>query len=443
LLLLAACSSRAGRQPDAEAGVDGAPASDASEDAGSSPDADSGLRADPLPWSTESTDPACSNGVDDDHNGYVDCDDFACSRNPSVWVCDSSAAYESSPAACSDGKDNDGDGLIDCADPDCAKNPFHSVCPKPASETAASCSAMVDADGDGLSGCADDDCVLIGACPRNGRTLVLFDQTLDETAAFGPNSDWLLDGSNRRPVPSNPAREDDWAGDLSSFGFQLHAQGDLVESLPAWDGGRLSFGDATNPLDLSTVDVLVLAEPSRAIRPEEAQAVVAFVRAGGGLLMLANHLDSDRDSNGVSAPQALDALIDATQDPFGFRYDLLNDAYDGTLSRVEQTSHPVVAGVHSIGYHVGTHAHLTGSSTRALGLVFAHGSSVSSSTVGIVVGVSGAGRGRVVFMTDSAILDDGSDSHGDRVPAHDSWHQAGQDNATLLLNAVRWLAKKS
>jgi hypothetical protein len=51
----------------------------------------------------------CGNGVDDDEDGLVDCDDPGCGTSP---LC--------KELACADGIDNDGDGATDCADPDCA-----------------------------------------------------------------------------------------------------------------------------------------------------------------------------------------------------------------------------------------------------------------------------------------------------------------------------------
>jgi hypothetical protein len=61
----------------------------------------------------------CSNGVDDDGNGFVDCDDFGCSRARTVSVCaDSEAGF------CLDEVDNDLDGDVDCADADCAAAAF-------------------------------------------------------------------------------------------------------------------------------------------------------------------------------------------------------------------------------------------------------------------------------------------------------------------------------
>jgi len=56
---------------------------------------------------------------------------------------------------CDDGIDNDGDGLVDCEDGDCAE----------ACSEAASCDDAADNDGDGWTDCQDEDCW--GVCPRS------------------------------------------------------------------------------------------------------------------------------------------------------------------------------------------------------------------------------------------------------------------------------------
>jgi hypothetical protein len=66
----------------------------------------------------EASDEACTDGIDNDGNGYIDCNDNACSRNVLVGACQPSEA-----GFCTDLFDNDNDGLTDCEDPDCA-----SVC---------------------------------------------------------------------------------------------------------------------------------------------------------------------------------------------------------------------------------------------------------------------------------------------------------------------------
>jgi hypothetical protein len=84
----------------------------------------------------ENTDPLCSDGLDNDNNGFTDCADFSCckplpdggSRAPGVTVCAEFTCYgpgrqpENTEATCSDGIDNDGDHHTDCSDFDCCKN---------------------------------------------------------------------------------------------------------------------------------------------------------------------------------------------------------------------------------------------------------------------------------------------------------------------------------
>ncbi|HGG57506.1 MAG TPA: hypothetical protein ENK31_06895, partial [Nannocystis exedens] len=69
----------------------------------------------PFPWSLESWDSVCDDQSDNDDNDYTDCDDFSCSRNPSVIVCADLSLYESTPTLCTNGKDDDYDGRVDCA----------------------------------------------------------------------------------------------------------------------------------------------------------------------------------------------------------------------------------------------------------------------------------------------------------------------------------------
>ena len=56
----------------------------------------------------------CDNGIDDDWDGDVDCDDAECFGDPSCL-----------PATedCGNGVDDDGDGDVDCDDADCSGDP--------------------------------------------------------------------------------------------------------------------------------------------------------------------------------------------------------------------------------------------------------------------------------------------------------------------------------
>ncbi len=94
----------------------------------------------------EDTVEACTNGIDDNNNGFIDCDDFSCARadlpevrvvcdeswvqlyseagNPSSQPFPSSRVVAEIEAQCSNGIDEDGDGFIDCEDWQCSHNPL-------------------------------------------------------------------------------------------------------------------------------------------------------------------------------------------------------------------------------------------------------------------------------------------------------------------------------
>jgi len=91
----------------------------------------------------EDTNSACGDGRDNDCDGFIDCNDFNCSSSPSVTLCprDAGAAPrdvlfrdaprgdsagcvrsgdENNVTACTDGRDNDCDGYLDCDDRNCS-----------------------------------------------------------------------------------------------------------------------------------------------------------------------------------------------------------------------------------------------------------------------------------------------------------------------------------
>lgn len=108
----------------------------------------------------------CDNGVDDDTDQRVDCDDPDCDGRPcgtagqmcAAGVC-ACAGGGSSETDCADGVDDDCDGLTDCGDPDCAGDPR---C-EPTEQT---CHDAFDNDGDGLRDCGDPDCQASPACAQ-------------------------------------------------------------------------------------------------------------------------------------------------------------------------------------------------------------------------------------------------------------------------------------
>ncbi len=62
--------------------------------------------------------------MDNDQNGFTDCDDFSCAE-----AChESIGTMEEANVKCSDGTDNDLDGFVDCTDWDCSWNPLVTLC---------------------------------------------------------------------------------------------------------------------------------------------------------------------------------------------------------------------------------------------------------------------------------------------------------------------------
>ena len=84
----------------------------------------------------------CDDGVDNDDDGLVDCDDPDCATFPACEV------FEDD---CDDELDNDGDGLIDCDDPDCFGEPVCGGQPE-------ICDDGIDNDGNGRTDCDDPAC---------------------------------------------------------------------------------------------------------------------------------------------------------------------------------------------------------------------------------------------------------------------------------------------
>jgi hypothetical protein len=88
----------------------------------------------------------CDNAIDDDLDGFVDCNDPDCAADP---LC--------APAEdCSNAIDDDLDGFTDCNDPDCAADPLCA----PAED----CSNAIDDDLDGFTDCNDPDCAADPFC---------------------------------------------------------------------------------------------------------------------------------------------------------------------------------------------------------------------------------------------------------------------------------------
>jgi len=93
----------------------------------------------------------CSDGVDNNCDGNIDCKDGSCAEE---LICQIPEEIET---ICNDGVDNDEDGFIDCFDGDCKEN---SICKLEEYD----CTDKIDNDDDGAVDCRDTDCVNDIAC---------------------------------------------------------------------------------------------------------------------------------------------------------------------------------------------------------------------------------------------------------------------------------------
>ena len=116
-----------------------------------------GMAVTPRPTDEEITamaDALCGDGMDNDGNDFMDCGDNSCRRDSLVTAC---AAEESNNAACMDMSDNDEDMFTDCGDLSCT-NAQVTVCSETIEVGDDQCGDGMDNDGNGFADCRDNSC---------------------------------------------------------------------------------------------------------------------------------------------------------------------------------------------------------------------------------------------------------------------------------------------
>ncbi|MEV7176083.1 hydrolase [Kitasatospora sp. NPDC093679] len=272
---------------------------------------------------------------------------------------------------------------------------------------------------------------------------VLFDNSKAETAG---NADWIISTSQPDPLGQNadPSTEKSWTGALSAWGVALQkAGGYSLKTLPS--GSTISYGTGA-ALDLANFDTFVIPEPNIRFSGAEKTAIMRFVQNGGGLFLVSDHSNSDRNNDGWDSPEIINDLftgngVDNTS-PFGFSVDVKTISTDNPRA-VNDSADPVLHGAFG---------NVTGSILRS-GTTFTLTPSANSSVKGLVYrtgysGNTGAffvtstfGSGRVAAWGDSSPIDDGTGQSGNTL--YDGWNDPAGTDAALALNATAWLAKAS
>lgn len=280
-----------------------------------------------------------------------------------------------------------------------------------------------------------------------GGKKFLFDATKAETAG---NADWVIDEDNNTPqrIPT-PAQstitsstvETYWTGALSSWGIALVKAGNTVETLPS--GTAITYGNTSNPQDLSNYDVFVVDEPNILFTAAEKTAILNFVSHGGGLFMISDHTQSDRNNDGYDSPAIWNDLMtnnSIATNPFGFSIDLTNISEISSNVLTGASSNTILNGsqgsVSQLEFNNGATITINPSANSTVqGLIWQ--GSYAQSTTHIMSASSTYGTGRVFVVTDSSPMDDGTGASGNTL--YVSWPL--YSHTQLFMNASLWLAK--
>ncbi|MEI6880660.1 MAG: hypothetical protein WCK82_04975 [Bacteroidota bacterium] len=294
---------------------------------------------------------------------------------------------------------------------------------------------------------------------------ILFDATKAETAA---NADWVIDedlnnlswnpgasiggsegNAQRIPTPAQSGitastPQSYWKGGLSAWGIDCVKKGYTVESLPY--NGAITYGNASNPQDLSNYKVFILCEPNIIYTAAEKTAIMNFVQNGGGLFMVADHTISDRNNDSYDSPEILNDLMgnnSIQNNPFGMTFNLANISVTSNNIRNlpnDSILNGPMGNVTQVKWSNGTTMTINPSAnTTVKGVVYNTGSSFGNNNV--MVAYARYGKGKVAAIGDSSPCDDGSGDTGDAL--YDGWlGDAAGNHEKLIMNATIWLAIK-
>ncbi len=295
---------------------------------------------------------------------------------------------------------------------------------------------------------------------------ILFDATKAETAG---NADWVIDADNfnldynpdatlggnesnaqQTPTPSqnnitSSTSETFWTGGISAWGIDAVKAGFYVETLPY--NGRITYGDSTNPQDLSNYKVFVVCEPNIPFTNDEKTAILQFVYNGGGLFMISDHYQSDRNGDGYDSPTIWnDLMLNNTveSNPFGITFDDANfDETNANIATIPEDSilHGPWGDVTDMQFFAGTSISLNPSKNPTVkGLVYEQG--YISGNYYVMAACARYGHGKVVAIGDSSPADDGTGDSNDNL--YDGWRgDANGNHERFFMNATIWLATEN
>lgn len=274
---------------------------------------------------------------------------------------------------------------------------------------------------------------------------ILFDNTKSEQAG---NADWVIDDNFPTPLPAQSGinastTQNYWNGGISSWGVEMVKYGYYIETLY---NNAITYGNTSNPQDLSNFDVYVVCEPNNLFTNSEKTAIMNFVNAGGGLFMVSDHDISDRDGDGYDSVDAWNGLLNnSTSNPFGFLLDYENisaiPSNNVANLSVDTILHGPAGDVTALEFHNGTTATIYPNVNLNVKALVFQPSYSTAGTTHVMALSSTYGSGRIVFIGDSSPADDGTGNSGDNL--YDGWNEANGNDGKFFINATIWLAENT
>lgn len=313
--------------------------------------------------------------------------------------------------------------------------------------------------------------ILFSTFRINAQVKILFDATKAETAG---NADWVIDAKNYNlayssstglpyvstgntrqsnpvaiPSPSQSLitasdTETYWTGALSAWAVDCVKKGYYVETLPPVTG-KITYGKSSNTQDLSKYNIFVVDEPNIKFDTAEANAIVNFVKNGGGLYIISDHANSDRNNDGWDSPMIWNDLFNnntVQKNPFGIAID--SNSVSGTFSNILNSAtdsllHGPKGNVTKVMWSAGATMTLTPSANPTVkGVVFKTG---TSGNTNVLCAYARYGKGKVVAMSDSSPFDDGTGNPNTTL-YNGYFTDAAGNHQRLIMNATIWLATK-
>lgn len=170
---------------------------------------------------------------------------------------------------------------------------------------------------------------------------------------------------------------------------------------------------------LSLYKVFIIPEPNRPFENEEIEAIIEFVKEGGGLFLIADHGDSDRNGNGWDSPKIFNTFAET----FGFKF-TGDNIQEEPIKYV--IPHEITNNIKEVGVWAGTTIEILNNNVQVL---------LENKDKKPYMVLSKYGKGYIIAIGDSSPFDDGTGDINDTL--HDGWHWG--DDSRLAINTVKFL----